>query len=149
MTRPAPAAPPRPAGPGRRLVLRMSALDLPPLPCAVPAAREHARDVTAGWGFAALARNCELLVAELVTNAVTHGTPPAAGGVTPVRLRLTALPRGVRIEVRDASDQMPRMRCDPLAEGGRGLILVAAIAARWGACPAPRGGKCVFAEVSA
>jgi anti-sigma regulatory factor (Ser/Thr protein kinase) len=160
MTRPpcpAPAAPPRATDPSsasrrpaaaRHVVLRISALDLRPLPEAVPSARLHARLVMREWGFAAIAADCELLVAELVTNAITHGTQAVSGAdVPPVLLRLTGRAREIQIEVQDASDEMPRVHCDPLGEGGRGLVLVAAIASRWGAYRMPGGGKCVFAVV--
>ena len=117
-------------------VLRLSALDLRPLPGAVPSARLHARFVLREWGFPAIAPDCELIVSELVTNAVTHGARVVtAADLPPVRLRLTGRARGIQIEVWDASDEMPQMHCDPLSEepGGRGLVLVAAIASRWGA----------------
>jgi anti-sigma regulatory factor (Ser/Thr protein kinase) len=120
---------------------------LRPLPGAVPAARLHARLIMREWGLAALAGDCELVVAELVTNAVTHGTRPAAAGA-PVRLLLAARPGGARVEVRDASGELPRMRRDPAGgeTGGRGLVLVGALSSRWGAYRTPGGGKCVFAE---
>jgi hypothetical protein len=51
-------------GPAPDLVLRMSALDLRPLPGAVPSARLHARFVACEWGLAAIAGDCELIVAD-------------------------------------------------------------------------------------
>jgi anti-sigma regulatory factor (Ser/Thr protein kinase) len=131
------------------MLLRHSALDLRPLPSAVPSARLHTKFVICEWGFQAIARDCELLVAELVTNAVTHGARVVtAADLPPVRLRLSGRTRGVQIEVWDASDDMPQAR-DPQSEepGGRGLILVAAIASRWGAYRTAGGGKCVFAVI--
>jgi anti-sigma regulatory factor (Ser/Thr protein kinase) len=135
-------------GPAFRLVLSLSALDLRPLPTAVPCARLHARQVVLEWGFPAIAADCELIVSELVTNAVTHGTSTVtAADLPPVRLRLTGRARGVCVEVWDPSDDMPVLQPDPLGEepGGRGLSLVAAIARRWGAYRTAGGGKCVFA----
>ena len=137
-------------GPADRALLRLSALDLRPLPGAVPSARLHARFLVREWGFGAIAADCELLVAELVTNAVTHGARVlTAADLPPVRLRLTGRARGVQIEVWDASDEMPQMRPDALAEepGGRGLALVAALSSRWGAYRTRGGGKVVFAVV--
>jgi anti-sigma regulatory factor (Ser/Thr protein kinase) len=138
------------AGPGPHPVLRMSALDLQPVPGEVPRARQHARAIAAAWGLAAIAGDAELIVSELITNAIVHGTA-AAAGLPPVRLRLTRLPRGIQVGVWDAADEMPQARRDPLAEepGGRGLVLVAAIASRWGACRAPGGGKWVYAVIGA
>ncbi len=131
------------------LVLRLSALDLRPLPGAVPCARLHARLVTREWGFPAIAGDCELVVAELVSNAVLHGAgPPGAADTPPVRLRLTGRPRGVQIEIWDAGEEMPQMRSGPPGDdepGGRGLVLVAALSSRWGAYRTEGGGKVVFA----
>lgn len=135
---------------GTRMLLRVSALDLRPLPGAVPSARLHARHVMCEWGLPAIVADCELLVAELVTNAVTHGARVvAAADLPPVRLRLSGRTRGVQIRVWDSSDEMPRPRSDPLEEGGRGLVLVAAIATRWGAYRTRGGGKCVWAVIGA
>jgi anti-sigma regulatory factor (Ser/Thr protein kinase) len=138
-------------GPALHIVFRLSALDLRPLPGAVPSAG-HARHVVSEWGFPAIATDCELIVSELVSNAVTHGARAvAAAGLPPVRLRLSGRARGVRIEVWDSGNEMPRLRSDPLGEepGGRGLLLVAAIASRWGAYRTKGGGKCVFAVLGA
>lgn len=134
-----------------RTLQRLSALDLRPLPGAVPSARLHARLVTCEWGFPAIAADCELIVAELVTNAIRHGASTATAADLPVRLRLTGRTRGVRIEVWDACDEMPQLRPDPPSEepGGRGLILVAALASRWGAYRTEGGGKCVWAACGA
>jgi anti-sigma regulatory factor (Ser/Thr protein kinase) len=135
-------------GPALHLVLRLSALDLRPLPTAVPCARLQALQVVREWGFPAIATDCELIVSELVTNAVTHGARNVtAADLSPVRLRLTGRARGVCVEVWDSSDDMPRLRSESLSEepGGRGLLLVAAIASRCGAYRTVGGGKCVFA----
>jgi anti-sigma regulatory factor (Ser/Thr protein kinase) len=134
------------------VLLRVSALDLRPLPGAVPSARLHARFVVCEWGFPALAADCELVVSELVTNAVRHGGGTVtAAGLPPVRLRLTGRAREVVVEVWDAGEEMPRLCCDPVSEepGGRGLVLVAAVASRWGAYRTEGGGKCVWAACGA
>ncbi|MFD9603759.1 ATP-binding protein [Streptomyces sp. NPDC059970] len=87
-----------------------------------------------------------LVVAELAANAVTHGRLGGRG----FRLGLALLPGGrLRIEVAD-----PRGECLPAAsreavEGGRGLLIVDALAADWGVHPYPPSGKTVWAEVSA
>jgi anti-sigma regulatory factor (Ser/Thr protein kinase) len=146
------AAPSGSFGPASGVLgLRMSGLDLRPLPAAVPSARLHTRHVVCEWGFPGIAADCELIVSELITNAVTHGSRivPAAD-LPPVRLRLTRRTRGVRVEVWDPSDDMPRLRSDSLTEepGGRGLLLVAGIASSWGAYRTEGGGKCVFAVLA-
>jgi anti-sigma regulatory factor (Ser/Thr protein kinase) len=138
-------------GDALRPVLRLSAVELRPLPGAVPSARLHTRFVLCEWGFPAIATDAELIVSELVTNAVVHGsvTAGAAAGQPPVRLRLSGRAGGVCVEVWDCGEEMPRLRADPLSEepGGRGLLLVAELASRWGACRTEGGGKRVWAAL--
>jgi anti-sigma regulatory factor (Ser/Thr protein kinase) len=133
-----------------RPVLRMTALDLPPLADAVPSARLHARHVACEWGHAALAESCEIVVSELVTNAIEEcHRLPAATVPLPVRLRLTARPYGIQVEVWDASENLPDPRRDRPADepGGWGLVLVAALASRWGTYRTKGGGKVTWAVV--
>jgi hypothetical protein len=108
-----------------------SHLALGPFPGAVPCARLHTKLVLAEWGLAALAEAAELVVSELVTNAIT--ATRAAGAVLPVRLWLASEGSRALILVGDASPGLPR-RIDPAdgAEGGRGLLLVEALSGRWG-----------------
>lgn len=83
-----------------------------------------------------------LLASELVTNAVRHG----GGEVT---VRLWAGPETVRVEVTDANPRRP-LAADrgPDAEEGRGLLIVRALASRWGSAPLRDGsGKTVWFEV--
>ena len=112
-----------------------SCLELGALPTAVPCARLHARHVLREWGMNGLAQDGELLVSELVTNAVkaTAGHDQAA-----VCLRLSGDRTRVLIEVWDADPRPPAPRDlgeygtpDPREEGGRGLFLVEALSARW------------------
>jgi anti-sigma regulatory factor (Ser/Thr protein kinase) len=136
------------AGGAFRAVLRMSALDLAPLDTAVPSARLHARHVVREWGLADLAADCELIVAELVTNAIDAcARLPAVTVPPPVRLRLTGRPHGVQIEVWDACDDLPDPHRDRPADepGGWGLTIVTALSSRWGTYRTEGGGKCVWA----
>jgi hypothetical protein len=105
-------------------------------------ARAHTREVLAAWGFEGCSRNVELLVTELVANVVVH-----VGG--PIALRLVTLSRGVRVEVDDSSTALPRPR-RPAADDvhGRGMLLVASLASRWGT-ERRRDGKTVWFEVDA
>jgi anti-sigma regulatory factor (Ser/Thr protein kinase) len=148
-----PAAPALDCGTGedRQPLLRLSALDLRPLPGAVPLARLHARTVLLEWGMADVARDVELVVAELLSNAIRAAVGAAAGGeAQPVRLRLTGRARGVQVEVWDASGAMPKRRQAVAEEpGGRGLLLVEAFSSRWGAYRVPGGGKVVWATLIA
>ena len=104
-------------------------------------ARAAATERTVELGRADLAGDVALVVSELVTNALLHG-----GGCTGVTT--TLLEDGVRVEVRDRS-QLPPLIGKPF-EGsltGRGLRLVAGVAARWGA-DSEAEGKVVWAEIT-
>lgn len=143
----------RPQAAAARYALRHAALDLAPLDSAVPSARLHARLVLLGWGYADLASDGELIVSELVTNAARHARQAATrAGPPPVRLRLTEQAAGVQIDVWDGCGAMPQpgpsRTPDDDAEGGRGLFLVAAYAARWGTYATAGGGKVVWAVLA-
>jgi len=131
-----------------------SYLELGALPTAVPCARLHARHVLWEWGLNGLAPDIELLVSELVTNAVkaTAGRDGAA-----VRLRLSGDSARILIEVWDADPRAPEPKDlgehgtpDPQEERGRGLFLVAALSARWDWYPTREPeGKVVWCELEA
>src|SRR5215472_17830612 len=126
-----------------------SHLELAALPCSVPRARHHARRVLAGWGLDTLGEPAELVVSELVTNAVR--ACPAAGAHRELRLRLASDRARVLIEVQDGSPQPP-VPADATAEddNGHGLYLVEAMSAAWDWYPHPAsGGKVVWALVPA
>lgn len=137
------------------MILRLSALDLRPLPTAVPSARLHTRHVLAEWNLGDSAEAAELVVSELVTNAAQAATEAAAGAEpAPVRLRLSARSDGTRlsavqVEVWDPAPQMPETRHDtpPDEPGGRGLVIVEAVTDRWGIYRARDGGKVVWALI--
>ncbi|OPC84543.1 hypothetical protein B4N89_29715 [Embleya scabrispora] len=93
-----------------------------------------------------------LIVGELCANAVCHGHAPRRD----FRLRLAANDATIRVEVTDSrSGLLPvpgaaRVREDtaPIAESGRGLLLVASTATEWGWYPEPGGrGKTVWADL--
>jgi anti-sigma regulatory factor (Ser/Thr protein kinase) len=109
-----------------------SYLELGALPTAVPCARLHARQLVWEWGLNGLAASTELLVSELVTNAVkaTAGNDDQAA----ICLRLSGDNARVLIEVWDADPHPPVPKDgtpDPQEEGGRGLFLVEALSTRW------------------
>lgn len=88
-------------------------------------------------------QDTELVVTELVTNALLHGEPP-------VRIRLLILGARIRVEVEDNGRAIPiRSLFDPDAMTGRGLALIASLADRWGVDPGRSGGKVVWAEIAA
>ncbi|MDX3248483.1 ATP-binding protein [Streptomyces sp. ME18-1-4] len=88
------------------------------------------------------------IVAELAANAATHARVPGRD----FRLSLYVIANTLRIEVTDASgDRSPRPRQtapEADAESGRGLLLVEALADRWGWAPEMRPRKTVWAEVA-
>jgi serine/threonine-protein kinase RsbW len=140
-------------GAAAELVLRLSALDLGALPRAVPSARLHTKVVLTAWGLAGLVESAELVVSELVTNAVTATEAAPDGGVPqPVRLRLSARMDGqrinaVQVEVWDAVSALPKPGRDtpPDEPGGWGLVLVESVSERWGSYSTHGGGKVVWA----
>jgi serine phosphatase RsbU (regulator of sigma subunit)/anti-sigma regulatory factor (Ser/Thr protein kinase) len=108
---------------------------------AVPIARRFARAALTGSPTSSV-EDVELIVTELVTNAVLHGRSPAT-------LRVCHLPGAIRIEVEDSGRGMPiRVRNSTEAMTGRGLGMVGALATAWGVDPGPTGGKIVWAELS-
>ncbi len=125
-----------------------SFLELGPLPGAVPCARLHVRQVLWEWNLTGLSEATELVVSELLTNAVQASI--AAGCFAPVRLWLLAESRRVLVLVWDHSPQPP-MRTDvgDDAETGRGLLLVEAVSVQWNwhLCQ-DLGGKVVWAELA-
>ncbi|MDH6139491.1 MULTISPECIES: ATP-binding protein [Kitasatospora] len=89
--------------------------------------RARLREALADWGLAELADTAELLASELVTNALLHtGTGARLAAAVTSENRL-------RIEVSDGGTGLPRPRAaDADATGGRGLLLVDALADDWG-----------------
>ncbi len=138
-----------------------SRLTLGALPGAVPCARLHARQVVWEWGLADLADNVELLVSELVTNAVRASADAAQSrrrrfrvGLMQVELHLACDRRSVLVQVQDSSPGTPaRAEADAEADldgnSGRGLLLVEHLSARWGTQTLQASaGKVVWALVS-
>ncbi|WP_310715204.1 SpoIIE family protein phosphatase [Streptomyces lydicus] len=106
----------------------------------VARARELAREQLLDWGLQELVDTTELLVSELVTNALRHGHGE-------IRLRLL-LDRTLVCEVWDADLAQPRRRrARDTDEGGRGLQLVGLLSQGWGSRRTPRG-KTVWFELA-
>jgi anti-sigma regulatory factor (Ser/Thr protein kinase) len=114
----------------------VSRLELAALPTAAASARKHARAVALESGLPALADATELVVSEIVTNAVRATSSLKAGNLTipVVRLWLASDLRALLISVWDGSSQMPVPQdASPDDELGRGLMLVDSLASEWGA----------------
>ena len=106
------------------------------------------------WGFpygARLSETVAIVVAELAANAVTHGR--VAGRDFALTLSLLEAAQTLRVEVADTRTEAwpapaPPPAADPAAETGRGLLLVEALADRWGVAARADGpGKTVWAQL--
>jgi anti-sigma regulatory factor (Ser/Thr protein kinase) len=115
-------------------------------PGAVSCARLHAKAVLAEWRLAGLVDVTELVVSELMTNAVTVSRQMPDR--PPVRLDLRSDGTRVLVAVGDASPRPP-VRLDAAGEdeGGRGLMLVGELADQWGWTP-DGPGKVVWCVLS-
>lgn len=118
-----------------------AAVELPDDVLSVREARSVVRDVLELWGYRDLVADAELVVSELVTNAVVH----ADSGCAVIVNRGEG---GVRIEVQDQGPGWPdRQTPGASAEGGRGLMIVSALSTAWGIQAADRS-KSVWVELS-
>lgn len=133
---------------------QLSSLELGGLPGAVPCARWHTRLVLAEHGLGGVAETTELLVSELMTNAVQASR--ATGLLLGIWLRLYGrrLPGDKQTAVAEVWDhsQAPPMLTEPgpASEDGRGLLLVQALAADWGWYRPPDWpGKAVWCLIAA
>jgi anti-sigma regulatory factor (Ser/Thr protein kinase) len=135
-----------------------SVLAVAALPTATPCARLHARTIACEWGLGELASTIELVVSELVTNAVQacmdQDKRPCYTddyGLACIHLRLSTDREATLIEVWDENFRLPEPNRPGLDdESGRGLMLVDALAERWGwDLPGSGRGKVVWALVGA
>lgn len=124
--------------------LHYDRLDYTPLPKSVALARHRAQRLVTAWGHAALAPDAALLVSELGGNAVLYGCLRDRL----FRVELALFARRLRIDVSDPRGELlPRPRDVPEDEtSGRGLLIVAALADRWGTAPRTVG-KSVWCEL--
>jgi PAS domain S-box-containing protein len=138
--------PDRPADDVALLIARTHALDsdqvatwdLPADPAIVADARRQVAERLANWGLHDAAFTTELVVSELVTNAIRHAE-------SPIQLRLIR-DRTLICEVSDGSSTAPHLRrARAFDEGGRGLLLVSRLTLRWGTRQTPHG-KTIWAE---
>jgi anti-sigma regulatory factor (Ser/Thr protein kinase) len=106
-------------------------------------ARELVTDACARWNVPALVGPGCIVVTELANNAVVHAR-------TPMEIILSVRGRQLNVAVRDRSSAPPEIRgpAVPASPGGRGLMMVDAVAQRWGWTPADDG-KVVWAALVA
>lgn len=113
---------------------------------AAAGARAVVEDCIRAWRVPVDADVAVLLTSELVTNAVTHGTPTAG---TFVLLTIACDAATLRVDVHDGSGNLPVLDAGPIeeapeeAETGRGLLLVTSLSAEWGFYRTS-GGKAVY-----
>ncbi|MEW2625092.1 SpoIIE family protein phosphatase [Streptomyces sp. NPDC048106] len=117
---------------------RVATWDVPAHPAQVAVVRQAAGEQLAAWGLEESAFVTELVVSELVTNAIRYGEPP-------IQVRLIR-DRALICEVSDTSSTSPHLRrAHAYDEGGRGLLLVAQLTQRWGSRQTAAG-KTIWAE---
>jgi anti-anti-sigma regulatory factor len=112
-----------------------------PVSGAARRARELAREACTRWRLPHLGESAGLIASELASNAVVHAR-------TMADLRFSLGHRYLFIAVRDGSTAEPRLTIVPPSQlrGGRGLMVVDAIASRWGSLPSDDG-KVVWASL--
>ncbi|WP_369252907.1 SpoIIE family protein phosphatase [Streptomyces sp. R41] len=117
---------------------RIADWDVPLDPAAVSGMRDAVSQKLDEWGLSELGFSMELVLSELITNAIRYGTEP-------IHVRLI-LDRTLICEVADGSSTSPHLRyAATMDEGGRGLFLVSQITERWGTRYTPQG-KVIWAE---
>ncbi|MBZ4019814.1 histidine kinase [Streptomyces purpurogeneiscleroticus] len=120
---------------------RVADWDVPADPAAVSRVRAEALRRLETWGLDRIAYATELVISELVTNAIRYGAEP-------IRLRLLSDRDSLICEVADGSSTSPHLRrAKTTDEGGRGLLLVARFTQRWGTRYTARG-KVIWTEQS-
>jgi len=146
MTPTAPTRPNRPASPPLSVSRHQCRIPLMADLAAAAVARSVVEDALRAWRVSVDSDVAILLTSELVTNAVTHGTP-AAG--TFVLLTIDCDTACLRVDVHDGSDDLPVLDTGLIdeapaeAETGRGLLLVTSLSAEWGFYRTPAG-KAVY-----
>ncbi len=117
-------------------------LELGPTPDSVGRARRWSVAYAHDSGISAVSDTLSLLVSELVSNVVLHAR-------TPCVLEIDRSGRRIRVSVRDGSDRMPggQTRSDPLAQSGRGMVLVEGLSSGHGVERLAEGGKSVWFEL--
>ncbi|MDQ0835287.1 PAS domain S-box-containing protein [Streptomyces achromogenes] len=115
--------------------------DIPADPSLVAPIRKQAVEQLSRWDLSDASFTTELVVSELVTNAIRYGSRP-------IRLRLIHDATTLICEVSDHSHTAPHLRrAKTWDEGGRGLLLVAQLTQRWGSRHTAEG-KTIWAELA-
>ncbi|AZQ32579.1 PAS domain S-box protein [Streptomyces cyaneochromogenes] len=119
---------------------RVATWDIPADPALVAPIRKQVVEQLGAWSLSQASFTAELVVSELVTNAIRYG-------IHPIRLRLIHDAATLICEVSDTSHTAPHLRrAKTFDEGGRGLLLVAQLTQRWGSRHTTDG-KTIWAEI--
>ena len=135
---------------------------LSPVPEEARNARQFVRELLSCWGLGYLTDDAELIIAELVGNAIRHGlrsdmpmrppragqagAAPSGGGSSGPRLCILRRVGEVMLAVTDSSDEAPTPKAPSYTgESGRGLQIVGALSYVWGWSPIEGQGKAVWA----
>ncbi len=120
---------------------RSARLDLPQALGSVREARALVRRTLGDWGLPGLLDEASLVVSELATNALNHAE-------SSFEVRISLHPSSVRLEVADSGPGTPEPQPhSDTREGGRGLLLIAAMSTSWG-IDHSASGKVVWAELA-
>jgi hypothetical protein len=137
---------------GSALTQPSATCPLKPFPESVRIGRDFTRVILPHWGMADLTDLAELVVSELLTNALRHGIPSARqlADECPIRLKLLGQAPYLMCMVTDPGTAIPVLReSGPFAESGRGLNVVESCCVRWGWHSLEGGGKVVWALMRA
>jgi anti-sigma regulatory factor (Ser/Thr protein kinase) len=127
---------------------RYCQITLVPAPESASTARDFTIATLRGWHLEALIQDTVMVVSELVTNAIRHGTSCGGDSADDARVELSWLYEASRLicTVTDRSVKPPVMKpADLGAESGRGLQVVQALALAWGWAVLSTPGKAVWA----
>ncbi|MCO5968251.1 ATP-binding protein [Actinoallomurus soli] len=128
---------------------------MPALPHTAGKARQYVRWLLNAWKLPSMVETVELLVSELVANAINatgvtevpEDINRLVGKAQPIYVCISVRPEAVLIEVWDSSSTLPLQRAAADdEENGRGLVLVQALSKEWGCVLLPTGGKIVWCE---
>ena len=117
-----------------------ASFSLLPVALSSVSARATLRTVLGDWADDGIRADAALLLTEVVANCVRHAR-------SPMQIRLTVEHDLLRAEVRDGSALNPLPR-EPDEHGGRGVLILDALASRWGVFGHPGAGKTVWFELA-
>lgn len=121
---------------------QVAVLALPHVADSARLGREYLRHHADRWAWPGDLYEAEMVVAELVANALAHGTPPYA-------LRLSHSAGSLAVEVSDASPEPPAAPDGGATRDWTGMAYVSLLAQAWGVTPRDDGGKWVWARLVA